>query len=68
MTTWIILTSVVVVSTFGAVMYRAGRTYAENKYLRRKERRNEQVEQVLRYYNRLGRDELLKRLHDPSGK
>lgn len=48
--------------------FRAGKNASEKETLKRQEQENEKVEQILRRYNRIERDECLERLYNGDQK
>lgn len=59
-----IIAGLAALAAFGAVMYRSGRTAAENAILKERERENEKVEQVIDSVADLPDDDVRRRLQN----
>lgn len=63
-----IIAGLAALAAFGAVMYRSGRTAAENAVLKERERENEKVDQVIDSVSDLPADAVRRRLQDVGRK
>ncbi|MBP3513292.1 MAG: hypothetical protein J6J74_02210 [Elusimicrobiaceae bacterium] len=63
-----IIAGLAALAAFGAVMYRSGRTAAENAVLKEQERENEKVEQIIDNVADLPADNVRSRLQNISRK